>query len=89
MGILVSSSPSTHKKSQTPFTPLRTLTSLTRLHFGRRINIFEYYYTMIMIYYYCWVRTPLLDAMVPARRGSVSVATRKARANALNVASMM
>lgn len=33
--------------------------------------------------------TPLLLAMVPARRGSVSHAWRSARANALNVASTM
>ena len=38
---------------------------------------------------HCCVSTPLEDGTVPARRGSASVARRSARANALNVASMM
>ncbi len=38
---------------------------------------------------HCCVSTPLLLAMVPARRGSVSHAWRSARANALKVASTM
>lgn len=38
---------------------------------------------------HCWVRTPFEDAICPCRRSSCSVARRRARANALNVASTM
>ncbi len=38
---------------------------------------------------YCWVNTPLDDAIWPALRSSCSVARRSARAKALNVASTM
>ena len=38
---------------------------------------------------YCCVSTPLLEAMVPTRRGSASHALRSARAKALKVASTM